>query len=122
MRQKIKLFRIHGRLSSACQKHELVIRSAVNEVAPVSVVKSEHGLVVGEIPLLSVDSDKRASLRCFQLRRMERVLENVFVVLDAVQDQLVEEDFAVWKRVGGSDGQGTRRRESGVEKDLKRVK
>jgi hypothetical protein len=55
--------------------------NSLYEVAPVSVVKSEHGLVVGVITLLSVDSDKRASLRCFQLRSVERVLENVFVIL-----------------------------------------
>ena len=50
---------------------------------------------------------------------MERVLENVFVVFDAVENHLVENQIAVWFQVGGSYSQGTRGREEGVEQNLK---
>ena len=117
MWQKIKLFFVHAWLSSTCQKHELVIRSAVNEVPLFSVEIIPNFLVVDVVTLLSIDAEKRKILGRSDFGRMERVLENVFVIFDAVEDHLVEENFAVWKGVGSSDGQGTRRRESGVEKD-----
>ena len=53
---------------------------------------------------------------------MERVLKNVFVGFDAVEDHLVEEKVAVWFQVGAGDGQGTGEtvtgwRVGGVEKN-----
>ena len=52
---------------------------------------------------------------------MERVLENVFAVFDAVENHLVEENFAVLVFVGACDGQGTVCFEKCVKKDLKMV-
>ena len=48
---------------------------------------------------------------------MERVLENVFVAIDAVEDHLVNNKIAVLEHVGGSDGQRTIRRVGCVKKD-----
>ena len=54
---------------------------------------------------------------------MERVLKNVFVIFDAIENHLVVDQFAVWFDVGGGDGQGTARvgRESCVKKNLKKI-
>ena len=51
---------------------------------------------------------------------MERVLENVFVVFDAVEDHLVKDQSAVWFDVGRGDSQGTLGRESCVKKNFKK--
>ena len=57
------------------------------------------------ITLLSVDSEKRNSLGFFNFSFMERVLENVLVIFDAVENHLVEKNFAVLVFVGAGDSQ-----------------
>ena len=52
---------------------------------------------------------------------MERVLENVFVVFDAVENHLVENQIAGWFQVGAGNSQGTWGREGGMEEDLKNL-
>ena len=68
---------------------------------------------------MAVDSEKRESLGFFNFGRVERVLENVFVDFNAVENHLVENQIAGWFQVGTGYSQGPCGREGGMEKDLK---